>query len=70
MIKELANMIFFRSLVKWPMLASNEVTMCYSTILSCVSPSILIPFFEKPVKGTGHYFETLSVGSLPGTDHS
>ena len=21
-------------------------------------------------KGTGHYFETLSVGSVPGTDHS
>ena len=22
------------------------------------------------IKGTGHFFETLSVGSLPGTDHS
>ena len=21
-------------------------------------------------KGTGHFFETLSVGSVPGTDHS
>ena len=25
---------------------------------------------RKGVKGTGHFFETLSVGSLPGTDHS
>ena len=23
-----------------------------------------------PLKGTGHFFETLSVGSVPGTDHS
>ena len=22
------------------------------------------------LKGTGHFFETLSVGSVPGTDHS
>ena len=22
------------------------------------------------IKGTGHFFETLSVGSVPGTDHS
>ena len=23
-----------------------------------------------PFKGTGHFFETLSVGSVPGADHS
>ena len=25
---------------------------------------------ERRVKGTGHFFETLSVGSVPGADHS
>ena len=25
---------------------------------------------DQSVKGTGHFFETLSVGSVPGTDHS
>ena len=31
-----------------------------------------IPKFNKknPFKGTGHFFETLSVGSVSGTDHS
>ena len=31
----------------------------------------LVNNFEiKNIKGTGHFFETLSVGSVPGTDHS
>ena len=25
---------------------------------------------KREVKGTGHFFETLSVGSVSGTDHS
>ena len=28
------------------------------------------PAVTGQVKGTGHFFETLSVGSVPGTDHS
>ena len=31
----------------------------------------LISFFARHFfKGTGRFFETLSVGSVPGTDHS
>ena len=25
---------------------------------------------QSEIKGTGHFLETLSVGSVPGTDHS
>ena len=28
------------------------------------------PEFPIVLKGTGHFFQTLSVGSVPGTDHS
>ena len=28
------------------------------------------PLVGSIIKGTGHFFETLSVGSVPDTDHS
>ena len=27
-------------------------------------------FLARAIKGTGHFFETFSVGGVPGTDHS
>ena len=39
----------------------------------CVLNIFLSDFLDSNVsifKGTGHFFETLSVGSVPGADHS
>ena len=34
------------------------------------APTMYYHGIDTAVKGTGHFFETLSVGSVPGADHS
>ena len=40
------------------------------TSLKKVGSLITLKKTGRHFKGTGHFFETLSVGSVPGTDHS